>query len=171
MNTGYPVVHRMTAAEFAAGLGLSLNGGFIEIVGADGIPTGPMYLTGIVGSVPIPIGADLATYRTAGEHIEHFRIVYDVDGVTCMKADPTNLAKCITILGMTVADNAMSTNVEIIGHGEIAITSGLPAGQMWLGAAGTITQVVPTTGVLVHLGWVSNAGLMYVDMSDPIVLS
>jgi hypothetical protein len=171
MLTGYPTLHRMTAVEFAAGLGLNLHGGFIEIVDASGQPTGPMYLTGISGSVPIPIGSDLAIYRTAGEHIEHFRIVYDVDGVTCMKADPTDLSKCVTILGMTVADNAISTNVEIIGHGEIAITSGLSPGQMWLGATGTITQVCPTTGILVHLGWVSNAGLMYVDIGEPIVLS
>jgi hypothetical protein len=171
MLTGYSVVYRMTAAEFAAGSGLSLTGGFIEIVDASGIPTGVVYVTGALGSVPVQITNDLASYRTTGEHVEHFRIVYDVDGVTCMKSDPTDISKCITILGMTVADTPISTTAEIIGHGEIALTSGLPAGQMWLGAAGTITQVAPTTGVLVHLGWVANTGLMYIDIGTPIVLS
>jgi hypothetical protein len=171
MNTGFPVVYRMTAVEFAAGAGLNLEGGFIEIVEADGTPTGVVYVTGSVGSFPIIIGNDLAVYRTTGEHVEHFRIVYDVDGVTCMKADPTDINKCSTILGMTVLDNPISTTAEIISHGEIAITSGLSAGPMWLGAAGTITQVVPTTGILVSLGWVANSSRMFVDIGQPIVLN
>jgi len=170
MNTGYPVVYRMTAAELAAGAGTSLSGGFIEIVDSNGTPTGVMYVTGATGSFPLIIGNDLASYRIAGEHIEHFRIVYDVDGVTCMKADPTDITKCSTILGMTVDDNAISTNVEIIGHGEIAVTSGLLPGHMWLGATGTITQVLPTTGVFVSLGWVSNSSRMYIDIGQPIII-
>jgi hypothetical protein len=171
MLTGYSVVYRMTAAEFAAGAALTLTGGFIEIVDASGTPTGVIYVTGALGSVPIQIGNDLAAYRVTGEHIEHFRIVYDVDGVTCMKADPTNIAKCSTVLGMTVADAGIGTTTEIISHGEIAITSGLAAGPMWLGAAGTITQVAPTTGVLVSLGWVANSGLMFITVGQPIVLN
>lgn len=171
MLTGYPILHRMTQAEFDAGMGLNLQGGFIEIVGANGVPTGPMYLTGIVGSVPIPLGADLATYRISGEHIEHFRVVYDVDGVTCMKADPTDVNKCRKILGLTVSDNIISTNTEIIGQGDVAIYSGLPAGQMWLGAAGTITQTIPTTGFFVGLGWVDSISLMHIKLERPILLA
>jgi hypothetical protein len=170
MITGYSTTYRMTAGELATA-GLTLTGGFIEIIDASGQPTGVIYVTGASGSLPIQISNDLASYRTAGEHIEHFRVVYDVDGVTCMKADPTDITKCSTILGMTIADNPISSVVEIISHGEIAITSGLLAGPMWLGAAGTITQVAPTTGVLVSLGWVANSGLMYIDIGVPIVLS
>jgi len=171
MHTGYPTVYRMTAAEFVSGLALTLTGGFIEIVDASGTPTGVMYVTGLAGTMPTLLGGTLASYRTAGEHLEHFRVVYDVDGVTAMKADPTDITKCKTIIGVTTLDTGITDTVEIISQGELILHSALPAGTIYLGAAGTLTQVIPTTGVFVKLGYVANADLMIIEVGEPIVLS
>lgn len=171
MTTGFPIVHRMTQAEFDAGAAVGLSGGFIEIVDADGVPTGPMYITGISGSSPVSIGGSLISYRLATVYTEHFRVVYDIDGEYADLADPTDPAKCRTVLGVTEIATSAGGNMQVTTHGEIARTSGLLAGDMYLGAGGTITQVVPTTGVFVHLGYVANASLMFIDVQQPIILS
>jgi len=173
MNTGYCVTHRMTQADFDAGLAIGMSGGFIEIVDGNGVAAGPMYITGTAGAVPIGVGNSLVWFRTAaaGPGIEHFRIVYDIDGVTADKADPTDINKCLKVLGMTDVFTAAGDQMQIIVKGEIATPSGLVAGEMYLGANGTITQVVPTSGVFVKLGYVASSTKMIINIEHPIVLS
>jgi hypothetical protein len=121
--------------------------------------------------MPTLLGGTITSYRTAGEHLEHFRVVYDVDGISALKADPTNVNTCKTIIGVTTLDTGITDTVEIVSQGELVLHSGLPAGTIYLGAAGTLTQVVPTTGVFVKLGYVANADLMIIKPRDIIVLS
>lgn len=173
MNTGYTLTHRMTQADFDAGLAIAMSGGLIEIVGSDGVPTGPMYLTGVSGATPVNIGSCIVNYReaVAGPGIEHFRVVYDVDGVTADKTDPTNIGQCLKILGMTDVFTNPGDQMQIIEQGEVTTPSGLSAGAMYLGASGTIVQAVPTSGVFVKLGYVASSTRMMIKVEHPIVLS
>lgn len=171
MNKGYAVVHRMTQAEYDAGSGLTVSGGFIQITDASGTPTGVMYLSGAYGDVPTVINGALISVRKAHQFIEHFRVVYDIDGIEADLSDPTDITKCETILGLTQVATSMGSDMELVSHGEIPLYSGLAPGAMYLGAGGTITQVLPTSGILVKLGYVANVNMMVIDIGQPIVLA
>lgn len=52
MKTGYGVVHRLTQAEVDAGKADAINGARIEIIDANGAPTGVAYESGAAGVAP-----------------------------------------------------------------------------------------------------------------------
>lgn len=171
MIVGYPVVYRLTQAELDAGDAVSLNGGFIEIVDGNGVPTGSVYATGVTGSNPTSLGGSLVSVRTAHQHLQSYRIVYDMDGAAADLADPTDITKCLTILGMTTSVVPSGSAMSIMSRGETAAPPGLSVGPMYLGAGGTITQAFPTTGVLVKLGYVAGGTKLIVNIEQPIVLA
>lgn len=49
MKAGYPIVYRLTQAEIDAGVATPLTGGFVEVIDANGSPTGTVYQTGPAG--------------------------------------------------------------------------------------------------------------------------
>jgi hypothetical protein len=161
----------MTQAQYDAGEYLTVSGGFIEIIDSGGTPTGVMYITGPYGAVPVQIDNVLFSIRKAHQYTERFRVLYDIDGVEADLADPTDINKCLTIIGITEVATALGDDATIISRGEIPLYSGLSVGPMYLGASGTITQVVPTTGVLVELGYVANTSMMVINVERPIVLA
>lgn len=170
MRTGYPIVHRMTQAELDAGDGIGLWGGFIEVVDASGTPTGPMYITGVVGAEPIELGAGSLFYREAGANLAAYTTVYDVDGVHALAADNSSMATAGTVLGMT--DRAYTTGqlMGIIHDGEIILPSLGVTGAIYLASAGALTLVPPVTGVLVKMGYIPVATKIVVRMETPIQL-
>jgi|WetSurMetagenome_2_1015567.scaffolds.fasta_scaffold00090_22 hypothetical protein len=171
MKSGFAIVHRITQTEFDVDLGASLSAGFIEIVDASGQPTGAVYMTGVPGIPATQINESMVTIRTAVGDINHFRVVYDIDGVTCGLADPTDVAKCNAILGVTLSTVQSGGRTQIVSHGEIAKYSGLGAGEVYLGTDGTLTSSVPTTGVFVKIGRVANTSLLMVKLERSILLS
>jgi len=170
MLTGYSVVYRMTAAEFASGLGVSLAGGFIEIVDASGTPTGVIYTTGVAGAPPQSIVGDVLT-RLATPSIAKWSAVVDVDGVHCGHADASSITTCGKLVG--VAANAASSGaaVQIITRGDIVNYSGLGVGPVYLGTSGALTSSLPTSGVLLKMGYVAASNIFVVDVQPPIVRS
>lgn len=171
MLTGYSVVYRMTAAELAAGAGTDLTGGFIEIVDASGTPTGLVYVTGAVGSIPVVIGGGTETYREAAESITAFSVVYDVDGVHCRNAsssDPTTIQQ---VLGVSINAANVGEQVAIIRSGVYTGNTGFTAGLLFLGIAGNITHGPATTGVHLQVGNAISATVSDINVGFPIVLA
>lgn len=155
MRAGYPIVYRMTQAEFAAGAAIPLSGGFIDAEGA-------LYFSSAEGCAPVSIGV----FRTAGEAIPAHSAVYDVDGVSCLLADPTNIVKCNTILGVT--DVATASGGLVVMMTEISAPAGFHAGPIFLGVGGTITQTVPNSGVFVRLGYCVSSSKIIVNVERPL---
>jgi hypothetical protein len=99
----------------------------------------------------------------------------------------TNSALCITASGVVKADKDDSTKVRVVGFAtasgnsgnSISVRvsaqqggfSGLTAGEpIFLDTAGTITQVVPTSGHAVRLGVALSVTDILVELSQPIKL-
>jgi hypothetical protein len=150
MHTGYPIVYRVTQAEFNAGLPVDAGGGFVEIVDANGQPTGPMYLTGAAGSIPVLINSTF--FRTAAVPIGAFNIVYDIDGLTCGLASSNSPSTAEQILGMAINTASPGQPVQIIRQGVYLGNTGFTPGLLFLGIAGNITHGPATSGVHVQVG-------------------
>ena len=168
MHTGFPIVYRMTMAQFNAGLPIDAGGGFIEIVDANGQPTGAMYLTGAAGSAPVLINS--FTFRTAGESIGAFNIVYDVDGVHCMLASSSDPTHAEQILGMAINTAGTGTIVQIISQGVYTGNTGFTPGPLFLGIAGNVTHGPATSGVSVQVGNTVTSTCSDIKIQRPIYL-
>jgi|WetSurMetagenome_2_1015567.scaffolds.fasta_scaffold13325_5 hypothetical protein len=169
MRVGYPVVYRITQAELDAGGAIPVSGGFVEIVDGNGAPTGAVYVTGAGGTTPVAIGTSFVSFRTAYQGIQSHRVVYDLDGVRADLADPTDIAKCLTILGVTDIAATMGSVMKITAKGEISSYPGLNSGPIYLGAGGVITQAIPTSGVLVKLGYVISSTKIIISIDRPLL--
>jgi hypothetical protein len=168
MDTGYSIVHRMTQAEFNVDNGQSVEGGFIEIVGADGVPTGPVYVAGATGA-PAQILGEFAS-RLAGEAISAFNIVYDVDGTTCRLASSNNPSVAEQILGLAINAAAPGQLVQIIREGVYKGYTGFSGGVLFLGLNGVVTHTPATSGVHVQVGNAIDYYTSDIDIKTPIYL-
>ena len=168
MDTGYPIVHRMTLAQFNAGAAIPLHGGFIELVDANGIPTGPMYVTGPAGSAPEPITG--GTYRLAGEALDPFNVVYDVDGATCRRASSSSTSTVEQVLGVTTSAATTGQVVQILRTGVYQGYTGFSGGLLFLGLNGVVTHTPATSGVILQVGNAINTTVSDFDVKTPIYL-
>jgi hypothetical protein len=168
MDTGYSIVHRMTQAEFNVDNGQSVEGGFIEIVGTDGVPTGPMYISGVAGAPAQALG-DFAT-RIAGEAIDAFNVVYGVDGVHVRRAASNNPSVAEQILGLAINAAAPGQLVQIIREGVYQGYTGFSGGVLFLGLNGVVTHTPATSGVHVQVGNAIDYYTSDIDIKTPIYL-
>jgi hypothetical protein len=168
MDTGYPIVHRMTQAEFNVDAGRSVSGGFIEIVGTDGVPTGPMYMAGVLGA-PAQLLSDYAV-RNAGEAIDAFNVVYDVDGAVCRLASSNSPSTAEQVLGLAI--NAATTGqlVQIVREGTYFGYTGFSGGPLYLGLNGVVTHSPATSGVHLQVGNAISYTVSDIDVKTPIYL-
>jgi hypothetical protein len=158
----------MTAAEFAAGAGLTVRGGFIELVDANGQPTGVIYAAGPAGTQPTPIVS--GEYRLAGEAIDPFNVVYDVDGVTCRLASSATTSTVEQVLGVSTHAATTGQTVQILRSGVFQGYTGFSGGLLFLGLAGVVTHTPATSGVHLQIGNAINDHLSDFDIKTPIYL-
>jgi hypothetical protein len=168
MDTGYPIVHRMTQAEFNVDSGRSIQGGFIEIVGPDGTPLGPMYISGAQGA-PAQLIAEFAD-RIAGEAIDAFNVVYGVDGVHVRLASSNNPSVAEQILGLSINSATTGQRVQIIRSGVYSGYTGFSGGVLFLGLNGVVTHTPATSGVHVQVGNAIDYYTSDIDIKTPIYL-
>jgi hypothetical protein len=109
-------------------------------------------------------------YRLSSQNIGALRVVIDVDGVNANYADQSSLTTSRFIIGVTTNAASTGDTLEITPFGEIGQVTGLSNGPVYLGAAGVLTNTLPTTGVLVNIGYIANANLLVVSIQPPIVL-
>lgn len=102
-----------------------------------------------------PVGG-LAT-RIAGEALGgHRAVTIGVDGRAYL-ASPVE-PQAMAVFGVTTGAAASGAPVEICCAGEVTEPSWTwTPGPVWLGANGTLTQVVPITGALVQVGTAGGA--------------
>lgn len=167
MMTGFSVVYRMTAAEFAAGTGNALAGGFIEIVDANGLPTGVVYVTGVAGSQPIVVGSG-SVARLAGTSIDAFNVLYDVDGVHALKASANSPSTAEQVLGLSLNAATTGQTVIIIRTGVFAGYTGFSGGPLFLGINGVVTHTPATSGVHLQVGNAIDINTSDIDIKTPI---
>jgi hypothetical protein len=168
MRVGYSPVHRMTAAEFASGVGSTVVGGFIEIVDANGQSTGVMYLVGPAGTVPTPIVS--GEYRLAGEAIDSFNVVYDVDGTTCRLASSNSPSTVEQVLGLSMNAATAGQIVQILRSGVYQGYTGFSGGLLFLGLNGVVAHAPATSGVSLQVGNAINDHLSDFDIKTPVYL-
>jgi hypothetical protein len=168
MSAGYPIVYRLTQAEFDAGDAVGLTGGFVEIVDANGLPTGAMYLTGVSGTIPTVL--NVYAFRNAGASIGSFNVVYDVDGVSCRCASSDDPSTVEQVLGLSVNTATSGQLVQIIRTGVYAGYTGLSGGAIYLGLHGVVTHTPATSGVHLQVGNAINDMVSDIDVKTPIYL-
>lgn len=90
-------------------------------------------------------------------------VALGTDGGTCEDA---------TIIGISRNAGNVGESIEIISNDKIQDSSfNFPVGaQLFLGANGAITDIVPTTGFLTRIGSSGGPGLIYINIEDPIML-
>lgn len=88
-------------------------------------------------------------------------------------ADKDTLTQQDKILGLTITSSSIAGEaVDVLGEGySVDPTYGFTAGPLWLGNAGVITQVKPTSGMLVQLGVAISATEIYFDIGLAIKLA
>lgn len=121
---------------------------------------------------PMPSGGE-ATVREYGEDISALRVVYERGGRVFL-LDPTDplLSTVDLLLGITITAGDAGTPGVIQRSGTIDDTSWSWAeGLVFLGAAGTLTQVPPTTGWEVVVGAAPSAQRLNIDFDEPVRLA
>jgi len=67
-------------------------------------------------------------------------------------ADNTNVTHANRVIGITQGAASIGANVTVQVSGELSGFSGLSLGPVYLSTNGTLTQTIPTTGILQQLG-------------------
>lgn len=99
------------------------------------------------------------------------RVLVASEGINL--ADKDTLTHQDKILGLTITSASVAGEpVSVLGEGySVDPSYGFTEGPIWLGNAGVLTQVKPTTGMLVQLGVAISATEIYFDVGLAIKLA
>lgn len=111
--------------------------------------------------------------KTAGTALGGHRLVVIGDEGKAIYADPSIISHGHRVLGMTTGAAAEGGDVTIMSVGELTEPSWswLPEKPVFLGASGVPTQTVPTSGVLVQIGFATAPTKLYIAIKQPFILS
>jgi hypothetical protein len=107
--------------------------------------------------------------RIAGENIGALKAIRVDSAGLCWLADKDD-ANASDVIGISKTSAILGANLDIAVAGEL-VDSGWnwATGEVWLGNNGTLTQVVPTSGLLVQMATVVSSTSIVID-PDVIVL-
>lgn len=116
--------------------------------------------------------ARLQQIQTLGETTSAYRIVYaDIDGkVYVASSDDTVTAQ--SVRGITTQAGDADDTVNVLFAGEVTNGSwNWSSNQnLYLGASGAVTNIAPTAGVSLRVGYAVSADTMCVDIGELIIL-
>jgi len=105
----------------------------------------------------------------AGEPIGSPRVIM-VNGGQAFLFDPTNEANFHKAVGVSINSVNAGDQVSLILSGKI-ITSGLVTDEVYYaGVNGTLTTIVPVSGILLKVGYAIDSTTLSVEFDIPIIL-
>lgn len=117
----------------------------------------------------IPSGGDSAI-RQAGETISALKVVYELDGQVFV-LDQADAAHVDLLLGVAITSGNAGDTIIVQRAGTLDDAGwAWTADPVYLGSAGAITQVPPTTGFRVRLGASPMPTRINLEISEPIDL-
>lgn len=121
-------------------------------------PAGPAGASGFVIAAAVAIGGN--------------RVVYSDANYEARYADRTDINTCETIIGVTEGAAGIGGNLMVTRSGVMdePSWSWAPGGLVYLGVAGGLTQVAPTSGILVVIGAAINATKLLIDIQQRLIL-
>lgn len=119
---------------------------------------------------PLPTGGD-STIRIAGETLSALKAVYEADGAV-YALDSNDVDHAASYLGVTISSTTAGSDIIIqrtgtLDDGSWAWTTG---GEVFVGAAGVLTQTAPTTGFKLIVGTAASATRINLTMDTPVYL-
>lgn len=123
-----------------------------------------------LGTVPPPLADDSwLAQRTTGESISALRVVYELEGVV-YKLDPsTDYVQAL--LGLTVTAAGSGGTLKVQRSGTVNNdTWEWSEGLVFLTGDGQLTQVPPTTGWEVVVGYAPSARRLNLSFDEPVLL-
>lgn len=114
--------------------------------------------------IPAQDGTSLT--RIAGAALTAFRIVYQMDNTKVAHVDPTVFNKTRSYVGITLSAAAIDTPIVLKTSGVITnpLWAFTPGQEIWVGANGTLTQVVPVVGFKLSAGIALTATSMQLQL-------
>lgn len=110
--------------------------------------------------------------RIAGADLSGHRVVYPTSGGRVLYASQSETSWPIRPLWLTTGAAMEGQNVTVVQEGFVEESSWhWSIGPVFLGNDGQMTQVMPTTGLLVVLGWATTGSRLVYDPELPIVLA
>jgi len=108
-------------------------------------------------------GASSVVSRTAGEALGgHRGVAIHSDGLAYHASPGDGWEDAVA--GITTGAASSGAAASIIANGEVTEAGwNWTPGPVWLGASGTLTQTVPTTGALVRMGTALGPTTMFVE--------
>ncbi len=126
-------------------------------------PAGPQ-------GAPGPSGGN-AVQRVAGEVLSALRVVYELDGEV-FYLDPADAAHVDQVLGVTLTSALLGQPINVQSAGTLDdATWAFTPGPVWLGAAGSLTQLPPAGGFDVLIGAAVSATRINLNIQEPIDLT
>lgn len=127
----------------------------VPVIGIQGVPG-----TTVVGTI----------FVIADQALGGNRVVKSTP-TGCDYADCSNTLDYGLVIGFTASACGAGILANIINSGELNGFSGLTPGfAIYLGENGTLTQVIPTSGILQQLGVAKTSESIIVSLSQPINL-
>ena len=121
--------------------------------------------------MPIYGGNSTTIYRVATHDVAAFQVMYDIDGYYAGIADHNDMTHEASVLAVVQSGVSAGGVVALSRQGLFMDgTMSIPIGRLYLGAAGVITNVPPTTGVLVQVGFAAGHGEAVIDVQPAIIL-
>lgn len=119
---------------------------------------------------PLPTGGD-SVLRDAGETISALKALYEAEGLV-YALDVNDTDHAASYLGISITSGSAGTEIIIqrtgtLDDGSWSWTTG---GEVFVGAAGALTQVAPTVGFKLVVGTATSATRIELTMDTPIFL-
>ena len=132
-------------------------------------PASVEHLTVTVGEAPPIMGQYTFERVSSTGELSALRIVSEDEDGKVSYTDPTVESLVEAISGLTTT----AGSVVVVQRDGFVNTSGLdlPLGRAYLGESGRLTSEPPTTGYLVSVGSVTSPNRLYLNISEPILLS
>lgn len=117
-----------------------------------------------------PSGSSSGTITVnAGQDLSGHRIVSMMSGAA-VYASADDIDTVVNVIGMTTGAALSGTDAEVLPSGELTETSWAwdTDSPVFLGNNGSLTQTVPTSGVMLQIGVPTAATKLLIDIKMPI---
>jgi len=129
---------------------------------------GPQGAPGIAGNTE-----NVTNTYVAGEAIGAYKVVkLETDGLLYL-ADKDTLGDIDKIIGISTSSGGISANIQTLEKGfKInSLLNSFVSGAVFLGNTGNLTQTVPTSGFCEKLGFIPQAGEVYIQLTEGLILN
>lgn len=115
----------------------------------------------------------MQNFYTSGEAIGAYKAVkLETDGLLYL-ADNTTAGDINKIIGISISAGPISSAITVLEKGfkVNSLLNGFSPGSVFVGTSGTLVQVRPVIGFVKSLGFIPQAGEIYTELSEGLILN